>query len=266
MNEIAQQNKAAWEEAFDVRVNSFGNDHASRLLKEPFVFLKNPLRDALAGLNLTGASVAQFCCNNGRELMSVVRNYQAREGVGFDIAANILAQARGIAGETRIPCTFVEGDIADIPSSFQDRFDALIVTIGALCWMPDLTAFFRKAAQCLKKNGTLIIHEAHPMTDMLAIPEESAYDPAHPEALVYSYFRREPFVDTCGMGYLAGKTYESKPFICYTHTLGETVTAVAEQGLRILRLTEYDEDLSDNTLALEGKGFPLSYLLMAQKT
>ena len=31
MKDIAKTNKAAWEEAFDVRVTGFGNDHAGRL-------------------------------------------------------------------------------------------------------------------------------------------------------------------------------------------------------------------------------------------
>ena len=42
MNEIAQQNKAAWEEAFDVRVNSFGDKamRSQKCLREDF-FYKN---------------------------------------------------------------------------------------------------------------------------------------------------------------------------------------------------------------------------------
>ena len=133
MKETASANKAAWEEAFDKRSPDFGLTHAKRLQTESWPFVDKPMADAVRAMALRGCSVAQFCCNNGRELMSVVKNTGAREGVGFDIAGNILAQARAIATEAGIPCTFVEGDVCEAPAAYENRFDLLLVTVGALC-------------------------------------------------------------------------------------------------------------------------------------
>ncbi len=266
MKPVAQTNKAAWEEAFDVRVNGFGADHARRLNTEAFPFLGRETAEALRGMMPEGATVAQFCCNNGRELMSVVRNTRAREGFGFDIAENILAQARDIAAETGIPCTFVPGDVYEAAKPYADRFDLVLVTAGALCWMEDLDAFFGMASRCLRTGGRLLVHEMHPFTNMLSVPGEDIYDKDHPDRLPYSYFRSEPFVDCFGMEYLAGKTYESKPFVSFSHTLWEIVGGVARGGLRVERLTEYNRDVGGTAAELDGKGFPLSFLLTAAKS
>lgn len=259
-------NKAAWEEAFDRRQPGYGETVAARLRGESWPFLHGPVVDALAEINLRGGSVAQFCCNNGRELMSAVLGTGAAEGVGFDIAGNIVAQARGIAAEAGIPCTFVEGDVCEASAAYENRFDLVLVTVGALCWMEKLEVFFASAAGCLKPGGRLMVHESHPVASMFAVPQEDAFDPADPARLCYSYFRREPFVDTYGMVYISGEPYASKPFTSFAHTMGETVTAAALCGLRVLRLSEYNTDLGGDTEALAGKGIPLSFLLLAEKT
>ena len=265
MKRIAQSNKAAWEEAFDRRSGGFGDDHAARQTAEVKPFLHPAVWEALDALPLKGGCIGQFCCNNGRELMSAVRHTSAQSGVGFDIAANILAQARAIAAETHTACTFVECDVCEAPAAYESRFDALLVTIGALCWMDDVGVFFAKAAAFLKSGGTLIVHDSHPVAAMFAVPQVDCYDAQNPAKLCYRYFRDEPFEDHYGMPYLAGHTYDSKTFTSYSHTLGGIVTAVAESGLRLTRLDEYDQDISDDTAALEGQGYPLSYRLVAVK-
>ena len=159
----------------------------------------------------------------------------------------------------------MEGDVYETSGEYIDRFDLILVTVGALCWMEDIGLFFHKVAACLKPGGVLLVYEIHPITNMFAIPEESFYDPEQPTKLVNSYFRKEPYVDTLGMPYLAGQNYESKPFISFSHTMGDVVTGVAQSGLRVERLTEYDHDCGGIAEAAEGKGAPLSFLLLARK-
>src|SRR5277367_3805156 len=47
----------------------------------------------LGKIGLVGKDVAQICCNNGRELLSI-RNLGARRCVGFDQSAAFLSRAR----------------------------------------------------------------------------------------------------------------------------------------------------------------------------
>ncbi|HKA55002.1 MAG TPA: class I SAM-dependent methyltransferase, partial [Candidatus Binatia bacterium] len=95
----------------------------------------------LREIGLAGKAVAQLCCNNGQELLSI-KNLGAGRCVGFDISDDFIAQARELAAAGGIACEFVRTDVYDIPPDYHGAFDLVYITIGALCWMPDLAPFF----------------------------------------------------------------------------------------------------------------------------
>lgn len=258
-----QTNKAAWEEAFDRRKPRWGEDVPERLLREKLPFLHPDLAAELSQLDLLGKHAAQFCCNNGRELLSLMRLGPA-SGTGFDLADNIVSQARDIAKRAGIQnCEFVAVNLLDIPDTYRDRFDLILFTIGALAWFEDLAPVFAKVSQCLRENGTLCVHDAHPFFNMLPIPGEDCFDSAGAPIPAYSYFKADPWVETHGMSYMTGR-YASKPFISFSHTMGDLITSVAQSGLCVTKLREFDRDVG-MTDVYDGKGVPLSYLLTARK-
>ena len=114
MEKYIEGNKAAWEEAFDNREASWGADIAERIRKEDYPFFHRETREALKSMNLEGKVIGQFCCNNGRELLSLVKSGKARKGVGFDIAENQVAFAKEKAKELELPCEFEAVNIYDI--------------------------------------------------------------------------------------------------------------------------------------------------------
>lgn len=258
-------NKEAWEEAFDKRKAGWGEKNAEMLRAGNFPFLSPEMIETVKQFDFSNRKIAQFCCNNGRELMSIVKGTRAAQGIGFDIADNIVAAANKNAEEVQIPCDFLQCDILRIPEKYHDSFDCIVILIGALCWFENLKEFFKQVSLCLKKDGILIIHEIHPFTDMLAVPGDEVYDENNPQRIIYSYFRKEPFIDCFGMLYLSGKEYESKPFTSFSHTLGDVVTSIIENELDIMNLKEFDVDVSGNNTPLSGKGIPLSYILVAKK-
>ncbi len=252
-------NKAAWEEAFERRRPEWGADVVQRIKTEKLPFLGPELAAELAELPLSGKTVGQLCCNNGRELLSVVAQ-GAREGIGFDIAENQVEFANGLAAALQLPCKFVATDILDIDASYDDRFDLLLITIGALCWFQDLSPFFNKVARCTRKDGVVLIHEQHPLTDMLAMPGEENYDEQRPGNLVNSYFQHT-WIENSGMRYITGKEYPSKAFTSYTHPLSDIFTAAIGSGLQVSKFQEFERDLSGEFAPVEHKGIPLSYML-----
>jgi SAM-dependent methyltransferase len=258
-------NKAAWEEAFEAHQRGWKSDPADTLLKPDGNFLDAPVIEALERINVAGKVAGQFCCNNGRELLSVVK-LGARTGIGFDIAENFIEEARRIADKIGLDATFVATDISDIPPTFDGTVDLALLTTGALCWFQDLAAFFRTVSRVMAAGGVLLIHEGHPYTNMLAMPGEPGYDQAHPDSVVYSYFRTDPWVDTDGMDYVGGTSYPSRPFYSFSHTLGAVVSGVARSGMVIEEMQEYPIDTSASFAGLNDRGLPLSYLLLARKT
>ena len=137
-------NKMAWEEAFDNRKSGFGENLCEKI-NEGYLYLDKELVEELGHYDLQGKTIAQFCCNNGRELLSLCK-MGAERAVGFDIAENMVSFANEAAEQLRLNCTFVATDILEIAGSYYGMFDYIFVTVGAVTWFNDLNAFFKKAS------------------------------------------------------------------------------------------------------------------------
>ena len=257
-------NKAAWEEAFEKRDASWGADIAERVRTEDYPFFNEETKNELKKLRTEDAVIGQFCCNNGRELLSLVKSGKARMGVGFDIAENQVAFANEKAKELRLPCVFEAVNIYDIDDRYREMFDLVIITIGALCWFRDLDRFFAVVAKCMKPGAGIVINEQHPCTNMLAAEGEELFDPEHRTACRYNYFGHE-WTGNEGMYYMMQKHYRSKTFTDYTHPMSEIVSGMCGSGITVTGLKEFDYDISGGFAALDHSGFPLSMIILGRK-
>ena len=258
-----QNNKAAWEEAFEHRKPGWGENNHERLLGEHLPFFCADVARELEAVDWSGRAVAQFCCNNGRELLSLMQ-LGAKSGTGFDIAENIIKQAEYTAQKAGISnCRLHACSILDIDQRYSNRFDFILFTIGAVTWFKDLNPLFRKVSDCLKPGGTLLIHDFHPVMNMLPMPGEPEFDGQDLNRITYSYFRNEPWIENEGMGYMS-EQYHSKTFTSFSHTMADIVGAVSAAGMRVEKLREFDYDVG-LTDAYDGRGLPLSFLLTTEK-
>lgn len=258
-----QNNKAAWEEAFEHRHQGWGEENDKRLMKERLPFFYPDVAKELQTIDFSGKTVSQFCCNNGRELLSLMQ-LGAKSGIGFDIAENIIKQAADTAEKAGIDnCRFVSCNILDIPKQYQNNFDFILFTIGAITWFEDLKPLFQKVSDCLKPGGILFIHDFHPLMNMLPIPGEPEYDEKHLNKIVYSYFRKEPWIENEGIGYMS-EPYASKTFTSFTHTMSDIINSIGNADMQVVKLNEYEYDIGICE-AYNNMGFPLSYLLTAEK-
>lgn len=233
-------NKQAWEEAFENRLPGWGENHADRLANQTLPFFNQDMIAELQLLDLQDKTIAQFACNNGRELLSAMQ-LGASYGFGFNIAENFLDQGRQIAyriGRTNVE--FVAGNLLKIDESYHNKFDLIFFTIGAITWFKDLRLLFNVVSRCLKPHGTLLINDFfHPFMNMLPLPGEKGYDPEHLNRVSFSYFRREPWLEDNGVGYITPEYY-SKTFTSFSHTLSEIFSALIESGILIKKFSEFD--------------------------
>ncbi len=257
-------NKEAWEEAFDNRSEGWGDDIPDRIKNEKYPFFQPEMIEVLKKYDLKGKTVAQFCCNNGRELLSLVKNSGAREGFGFDIAENQIDFANKKAGDSGINCKFIQVNILDIGEEYFKRFDLIIITVGAISWFKNLDVFFSVVSRCLTRNGILIINEMHPVTNMFGATGEADFDESDPAKLINSYFNKE-WIENSGIYYITKKRYESKTFTSYTHPFAKIINAICKSGLNITGLDEFDNDVSGLFTGLNNKEIPLSFILEAEK-
>ena len=88
MDKYIEGNKEAWEEAFDKRDVKWGADITERVQNEDYPFFNEETKNVLKRINVKDSVIGHFCCNNGRELLSLVKSGKAKKGIGFDIAEN----------------------------------------------------------------------------------------------------------------------------------------------------------------------------------
>ena len=111
----------------------------------------------------------------------------------------------------------------------------------------------------------MFISECHPFTQCLASPGEPEFDQDCPGKIVYNYFRVEPWIETDGIDYIGGTTYDSMPFYSFSHTFGSILNAMISNGINITGFREFDNDISSMFGHLGHKGIPLSYILTGIK-
>lgn len=259
MNYI-KANKEAWEEAFCHRINGWGEDVVQNIQCKSDFYINSTIQSVLDKQELTSKKIAHFCCNNGRELLSITKHYGVK-GTGFDIAENLVLQGNQASKKLNLPCEFIAVNILDICAEYNDSFDIILFTIGAVTWFKDLEELFHVVACCLKHDGIMILHEIHPVMNMLPLPDEDGYRDDMTVVLEHKYFTKEPWLETNGMGYISGE-YKSKTFTSFAHSMSEIINGIIKSNMDIKLLNEYDYDIGLSDV-YDNKGLPLSMLLVA---
>ncbi len=262
----SEKNREAWNEAASVHKKNRKVDYSVLFKNKDYSMLDITLSSLLKKLSLSGRTVAQLCCNDGRELLSIV-NTTGATGVGFDISDEFITEAGAIAKSANLDCRFVRTDIYDLSTEYDNTFDLIRFTAGALTWFHDLGRLFELVGRMLKPERYLVIYEIHPFTNLLALKDEPAYEATNPYKIAYRYFRNDPWVSDTGADYIGKTTYKSKTFTSFAHKLSDIITAIGFNEITIKEFTEYPHDVSAALECLEkDKIVPLSYTILGQKS
>jgi hypothetical protein len=144
----------------------------------------------------------------------------------------------------------------------MQQYELALLTIGVLNWMPDLPRFFAVVAGLMAPGAALVIYETHPILEVF---DPLAADPFTPAT---SYFCKEPQVETAAITYDGSDGGEGAPAYWFIHTLGEIVSACAQAGLIIERLTEHphcNREVEYEKYQQRTAQLPLCYTLVARK-
>ena len=254
-----EANRLMWNKTAAVHAESYVNDLLSRISATDFTTFDVVEQRLFAQLGLASKSVAQLCCNNGRELIAV-KKAGAGRCVGFDISDEFIKQARHLVIASGVEVEFIQRDVYDIGDEFNQQFDLVYITIGALGWLPVLKPFFALIARILKPKGQLFIYEMHPILNMFDAKKGLQIDD--------SYFRTEPFVDESEPDYMNPDVIVDGVSYWFPHTLADVIGNCLQHGLSLTHFAEYDHDISMvyAKFAEFDKKPPLSYSLIAKKT
>jgi SAM-dependent methyltransferase len=218
---------------------------------------------------VAGLDVLHLQCHIGFDSISLAR--RGARVIGADFSPASLAKARELAARAGVEVRFVEADATALPTALHGRFDLVYSTMGVLCWIEDIGAWMRSVHAALRPGGKLVLVEIHPLYNMIGAREPLLLD--FPYAADGPRRFEEPgsYADR-----EADVTVATE--IVYAHSLGETLTAAIEAGLRIDALHEHldsDFDPRGGVLVAEdggrlsmrvgGERLPVLFTLLASR-
>ena len=180
-----------------------------------------------------GKSLVHLQCHMGMETLAWSR--LGARATGLDFSQPAIDKAMGLRDELGLKTKFVCGNVYDARELIEGQFDVVFVSIGSLCWLPDVKRWAQIVASLLRPGGQLFLNDVHPLMDML---ENKPDDPVG-FGLHYPYLGGGRVV--CDQdGTYADETvgFEHNRTAEWGHPLGETVTSVIEAGMCVTRLEE----------------------------
>jgi len=178
--------------------------------------------------DVAGKSLLHLQCHFGLDTLSWAR--RGARVVGVDLSETAIAEARGLSEELSIPAEFIACNVYDLPERLDRRFDLVYTSYGVIRWLPDLARWARLVARFLKPGGVFYMVEFHPLASMLDDHGRMAHAYFHehaPERWEESGSYAAPDAE------FRHESYE------WAHSLGETVSALLDAGLKLDMLREH---------------------------
>ncbi|WP_105102860.1 class I SAM-dependent methyltransferase [Microbulbifer pacificus] len=254
-----EQTLASWDQVADIHRDRNPDLH-HRAANPGFNALETDFNRLVDTQELTGASVIQVCCNNGKDLLSI-KNKGAGYCLGIDGSRKFIEQAKTLAKSPHYhDVEFEHCNIYDAPERHYLRFDFAVITVGVLNWMPDLPAFFNICCSFLKSGGTLLMEEIHPVLNM--------YEEGTPSYIAHSYFDREAQMDTGGLDYFSGTHYDATANYFFQHTLSDIFNAAIANGLELQTFEELSSNIGNycGDLASAPHNPPMAFIASWKKS
>lgn len=228
-------NRANWDERTQVHLGPRGYDLSRLRAGLGRLPLVEPELGPVAGLK-----ILHLQCHIGTDSLALAQ--RGATVVGLDFSPEAIRAARNLARELGLSgqASFVESDVYEARTAIPHpaSFDAVFVTWGALCWLPDIKEWTRIVAHFLHSGGFLYLAEGH--SAALVFDDRTGADPGRP-GFYWPYLARQGHSETDERDYadpearLRNATTQQ-----WLHPLGDVVTAILDAGLQLEWLHEHD--------------------------
>jgi SAM-dependent methyltransferase len=227
-----ETNKETWNQK--VAVHAASEFYALEAFKAGASSLNSFELDALG--DVSGKSLLHLQCHFGQDTLSWQR--LGAKCTGIDISETGIALAQQLNNELGLGADFVCCNVLDTSEHVSETFDIVFTSYGTIGWLPDLQPWAKMISERLKSGGTFYIVDFHPIAWM--------YDyTVSPPVMKYGYQQKEVIYEEYEGTYanldskMLSKEYE------WNHSLGEVVSSLANAGLRIESLKEFDNSPYD---------------------
>jgi SAM-dependent methyltransferase len=266
MDDWLAANRANWDDRTGIHLASRFYDVEGWLREER----KPRPREVSALGDVTGLRLLHLQCHFGLDTLAWAR--AGAEVTGLDFSPVAIASAEDLARRAGLTdrSTFVCADVFDAVDALDHAtFDVVYVSLGALCWLPSVDRWAAQVGALVAPGGRFYLHDGHPIAWALA--DDNL-------CFAHGYFEEsEPYVDDSDVTYTdADRPLASRRSYEWNHGIGEIVTALVRNGLRLDWLTEHDwtdfprfpwltVDGEGRWFAPEGPRVPLSFTLLARR-
>jgi len=262
---IAESNRAAWNQATEYHQKARNNSLHIGFARPEFTTFDRDcdtvLLAKLKSVDFSGKTISQMPCNNGRELLSLLR-FGAKEAIGFDISDAAVAEAYQLTAISKLNAKFERVNILEIGAKYDQYFDFIYISEGSLQWFPDLNEYFAVVSRLLKRGGGLLVFEIHPFAYFF----ENGLDPARPNFNdLTSYFSKGPYSYKNGLDYVGGVQYKARICYWFMHKMSDILGALLRNSIAIDEFNEYNLEMANNHALKFFDQLPLSYMLSGNK-
>lgn len=221
---------------------------------------------------VTGKRLLHLQCHTGLETLSWAR--LGAEVTGVDFSGNAIAVADEYGRVLKTPAGFIRANVYDVPDTIPGVFDIVFVSVGSICWLPDIWRWAKVVSHMLKPGGKLYMEEVHPFADVL---EDH---PTEPFLIVKNTYFHEEGIRTEWDGTYADPSakLEHTASVMWTHPIGSVINALICQDMvirsldetaecvwpRFKQMIEVNPNLFELPEPLTGK-LPMMYTLVAEK-
>ncbi len=243
-------NRRNWDSRVAVHANSRFYGVAGWLHNE----LGPPSREIEALGDLEGKTLVHLQCHFGMDTLSWARAGAIVTGVDFSRRAineaTSLAERAGLSDHS----SFVYANVYDAARVLREqRFDVVYVSLGSLCWLPDVFAWGGVVADLLAPGGRLYLHDVHPFSSCLD---------SDGERIRCGYYEQPdaPQIFESTATYTDGDELDAITTYEWNHSIGETVAALLARGLIVDALTEHNWTVFQQFPWLEGSATGLYFV------
>lgn len=127
-------------------------------------WIRHPWTIRLAGA-VKNKKVLELGCGTGVIINNLA--HKGAIGTGVDYSKEMLLEAQSKANELEISTRFIHGDIRDLRSLYDEKFDLIIISavLITVSSITTITKILSEAKKLLTTEGIILIAEPHPFFD-----------------------------------------------------------------------------------------------------
>jgi len=172
--------------------------------------------------DVNGKTMLHLQCHFGLDTLSWAR--MGAKVTGVDFSKETIELARSICDDINIDARFIQSELFDLPNHLDEKFDIVFTSYGVLAWLDDLNKWAELIAKYLKPGGTFYIVELHPF--LSSVSDDGA-------KMEFPYFNiGKPMKFKAEGSYSDPNADFNHDSYEWFHSLGETVTALLDAGLK----------------------------------